>query len=594
MDITEYWIDPNMNRGGIIPIKKDNAGNTWLCFGILLYGGNLSVIGGQFDQEDNNLLDTIIREFNEEVGDINHPNGDKSLINITSPLTIDDLTGCHAIKSSNSVLLFAPDVLTVKQIIPTNELSGVVWLTIDQFSKLYKNHIGYKGYYTLSGDLAKTMGQEIINYVTNNNNKIFEKTVNLYNDITSITKKYELPTLKLVKTSSELTNGPYVVYKDGLNYYASDIYYNYYPFVGYPAFRNYVLSLQHRAQHDVYAIEDNIDKKPDLPNSVKFIGERISHISNNNTLVSINLLLDAFANCQNIQCKLSYLHEIDNIIYDKYDKLIPTPGHKEKTKVLIRLASENLKNYNKFPSQFNNTYLNSIIKRKPKKKASKQINNPTNVQSPSRPTNVQSPSRPTNVQSPSRPTNVELPPMINNVELPTMINNVQQPSRLTNVQQPSRLTNVQSPSRLTNVQSPGRLTNVQSPGRLTNVQPNRVTNVQQPSRLTNVQQPSRLTNVQRSGEIASLQNYRKLPNKSPDIKTFRNTSDSQTYSKSYSKLGSPSWRSKETIQPTQKQQPVFNQPQLIPTYYQRPQLPIMPTNDDRIGPQQRLHYQYLQ
>ena len=79
------WSDENIHRAGIIPIVIEGD-EKWIGVCISSYNTSIGTFGGKHEDCDYDLLDTAVREFNEEVGD-NFPH-----------ITCEDLMDCYAIK----------------------------------------------------------------------------------------------------------------------------------------------------------------------------------------------------------------------------------------------------------------------------------------------------------------------------------------------------------------------------------------------------------------------------------------------------------------------------------------------------------------
>jgi len=62
------WDNPNIERGGVIPIYI-YGGHKWIGFGISNHSAIISPLGGSFEDKDYDLLSTAVREYNEEVGE---------------------------------------------------------------------------------------------------------------------------------------------------------------------------------------------------------------------------------------------------------------------------------------------------------------------------------------------------------------------------------------------------------------------------------------------------------------------------------------------------------------------------------------------
>lgn len=110
-----------INRAGITPIYYDNMKKlVFIGLGISKMSGKLTLIGGSYENLDHDLLDTACREYNEEVG--------KNMANVKP----DDLFDSYAIVTDVSIeILMVVDEINF-DFEPTDELSGIFWVSINQ------------------------------------------------------------------------------------------------------------------------------------------------------------------------------------------------------------------------------------------------------------------------------------------------------------------------------------------------------------------------------------------------------------------------------------------------------------------------------
>lgn len=121
------WSNPIYNRGGIIPIYNDGK-NNYLGLGINKRYTLLTTIGGSYESIDYDLLDSIVREYREEINDYLPNIGVSTLINK------------KALIMKNDVLIFLPiKYLPSYSFVETDELFDFIWITTKQLKILGAN-----------------------------------------------------------------------------------------------------------------------------------------------------------------------------------------------------------------------------------------------------------------------------------------------------------------------------------------------------------------------------------------------------------------------------------------------------------------------
>lgn len=110
------WSDSTICRAGVIPIVIENN-EKWIGLCISKYNTSIGTFGGTYDIKDRDLLDTAVREFNEEFGN-----------NIT-PINFEDLVNCYALKSNYSISIFLPFPERIKCFNSTKEVYDLLWVT---------------------------------------------------------------------------------------------------------------------------------------------------------------------------------------------------------------------------------------------------------------------------------------------------------------------------------------------------------------------------------------------------------------------------------------------------------------------------------
>lgn len=123
------WADPNISRAGVIPIHYDGK-EKWIGLGVSKFSASITAIGGIYENEDYDLLETAIREYNEEIGN-NLPH-----INIRSVIN------CYAIKTPYTIQILLPVRSRPTRFNETAELYNLLWVTPKQLSAM-NNHQQY-------------------------------------------------------------------------------------------------------------------------------------------------------------------------------------------------------------------------------------------------------------------------------------------------------------------------------------------------------------------------------------------------------------------------------------------------------------------
>lgn len=120
------WTDSFIKRAGVIPIF-DNGRHKFIGLAVSNFSGNISPIGGAYENVDHDLLSTAVREYNEEVGE--------NMQNITH----DSVYNCIAIKSAYTIQIFLPVKEYNTKFIPTEEVNNLIWVTPDQLRIMGNN-----------------------------------------------------------------------------------------------------------------------------------------------------------------------------------------------------------------------------------------------------------------------------------------------------------------------------------------------------------------------------------------------------------------------------------------------------------------------
>lgn len=120
------WATSDIYRAGVIPVYYDGI-NYWIGLGISKYSGNIITIGGCIEKHDHDLLETAVREFNEEVG------------NNMSPIEEDELYNQYAIKSEYSITIFLPIQTRPENFKSTDEICDILWVTPKQLKIMANN-----------------------------------------------------------------------------------------------------------------------------------------------------------------------------------------------------------------------------------------------------------------------------------------------------------------------------------------------------------------------------------------------------------------------------------------------------------------------
>lgn len=122
------WSDTHINRAGIIPYYE-TKGVVFIGLGINQNNTTITTIGGTYESKDFDLLDTAIREYNEEVGN-NLPN-----------IGFEDIIGCLALKSERSIHILLKIENIPKNFVATTEFVKLLWVTPKQLKIMSENNL---------------------------------------------------------------------------------------------------------------------------------------------------------------------------------------------------------------------------------------------------------------------------------------------------------------------------------------------------------------------------------------------------------------------------------------------------------------------
>lgn len=154
------WSSGNIFRAGILPIY-DDGNYRWIGLGISNFSTNITAIGGCYESKDHDLLDTAIREYNEEVG------------NNLDNVTLEDLLGCSAIVCEDNIQILLPISMFPSSFVSTEELYDMLWITTKQLQEMLSHPTSFipgSGKKTRAYIFARefrNLGNNIINVVDN-------------------------------------------------------------------------------------------------------------------------------------------------------------------------------------------------------------------------------------------------------------------------------------------------------------------------------------------------------------------------------------------------------------------------------------------
>lgn len=120
------WADPDIVRAGVIPIAFDGT-NMWIGLGVSMFATTINTIGGAHEVQDHDLLDTAIREYNEEVG----PN--------MQHIVPESVVNCYAVKTSYTIQILLPIRAPPNNFKSTEELYTMIWITPGQLQIMNDN-----------------------------------------------------------------------------------------------------------------------------------------------------------------------------------------------------------------------------------------------------------------------------------------------------------------------------------------------------------------------------------------------------------------------------------------------------------------------
>lgn len=120
------WADPTIERAGVVPIHFDGK-YRWMGLAVSSFSSNITTIGGSYEDTDHDLLETAIREYNEEVG----PN--------LRHIVPESVYNYYAVKTSQMILILLPVVRIPASFTKTAELYAMLWVTPRQLQAVYDN-----------------------------------------------------------------------------------------------------------------------------------------------------------------------------------------------------------------------------------------------------------------------------------------------------------------------------------------------------------------------------------------------------------------------------------------------------------------------
>jgi 8-oxo-dGTP pyrophosphatase MutT (NUDIX family) len=129
-----------LSRASIIPYMEVNHVKIF-AFGIS-YNCKLCSIGGQWDRNDFDLLDTATREFGEEVG---------------YKVDIEKVFYSKGIVTQGNIAILLKFEEEPVFVVPSKEIEAVVWLTVDQLSRLHKMEVSKFAKMSLTFDVIHSL-----------------------------------------------------------------------------------------------------------------------------------------------------------------------------------------------------------------------------------------------------------------------------------------------------------------------------------------------------------------------------------------------------------------------------------------------------
>ena len=110
------WSNENIHRAGVCPIFQI-LGHKFIGFGVSNYSSSISPLGGSFESSDFDLLDTAVREYNEEV-ERNYQN-----------INLEDVLNNYAVINQSTFQIFLPISQPRNAFEKTQELFDMLWVT---------------------------------------------------------------------------------------------------------------------------------------------------------------------------------------------------------------------------------------------------------------------------------------------------------------------------------------------------------------------------------------------------------------------------------------------------------------------------------
>ena len=176
------WSNNKIDRAGVTPLFVTKTGMRLIGLPISKYVTNINCVGGSYEPHDYDLLDTAIREYNEET------------FGSTPNIDVSNILGCEVAYSENVCEIVMPINEMFTTFTPNNEIDDFIWITCSQLEAILenRNEVFYQSNTKMysTGRALRVLGHDIIAIV---------KSMNLDNDKTEIKRTKRLCTIRDIK-----------------------------------------------------------------------------------------------------------------------------------------------------------------------------------------------------------------------------------------------------------------------------------------------------------------------------------------------------------------------------------------------------------
>jgi hypothetical protein len=121
----------SLKRAGIVLFAKYKK-SIWFGMGIDRMSGDISDFGGHRMKKDSDILETAIREFEEET------------LGVCGKIKKENIKNCYSVHDNNIVVIFYPTEINIKESINifkntvsgNTEMSGLIWIKQEKLKRI--------------------------------------------------------------------------------------------------------------------------------------------------------------------------------------------------------------------------------------------------------------------------------------------------------------------------------------------------------------------------------------------------------------------------------------------------------------------------